>query len=247
MRRRNKPKVVWLPQTNTNSLDDLSRSSIGFFALTVNHQNLGNTNTVEAPIVLDGISSSPLDPTSSLSDIEDSGYRLRRICGNIWVECAQSATDNVAVQIVVSAGFIIRRTNSQTGLSLAGTGGAANIALDDIENSMDPWIWRRSWILDNVGTLGNGPVGEDALQNITSSCKTNFGRDAGTLNTGPFVDQKTARIVGPEERLFLDVQATVLLPNAVAGDTDTAIAVIHNLRVLASMRTSVGNRRNASR
>lgn len=74
----------------------------------------------------------------------------------------------------------------------------------------------------------------------------NFALGNGSLYTGPHVDQKTARVVGPEERLFLDVTATVLFDGAGAATT-TGFLIHSNLRVLGSMRTQLGNRRNASR
>lgn len=63
---------------------------------------------------------------------------------------------------------------------------------------------------------------------------------------GPHVDVKCARIIGPEERLFLNVQSTIL-----AASTDPQITTITrvfaDLRVLVTVKSSVGNRRNASR
>lgn len=246
MRRRNKPKVVWIPVTNANSIDALNRSTIQQGALVVDHQTNGNFETLELPCVLDGIQSSPLDATSTLSDIENSGYRLRRIVGEIFILCAQSSTDLVEALFVVTAGFIIRRTN-QAGASLAAQGAASEVSLDDIENNMDPWIWRRSWIIGNHGAEGTAaPNQASDLRMATLAPHDNFSRGNGSLYTGPHVDQKTARIVGPEERLFLDVTATVVSEDD-GPDTTTAFEVLTNLRVLGSMRTQLGNRRNASR
>lgn len=242
MRRRTKPRVVWLPVTNVNSIDALNRSTIQNFGILVNTNVAGTTASTEVPVIVDGVQSSPLDDTSSLSDIENSGYRLRRIVGDIWVEALPTNAIGKA-QIIVTCGFIIRRTSSETGISFAAAGGAANIALDDIENGMDPWIWRRSWLLgfEDTTAVGLAPT----LGGIRRAPPNNFGQFAGGLHSGSHVDQKTARIVGPEERLMLDTTVTVQL-NGTAGADDLVI-VTSNLRVLASMRTSSGNRRNASR
>lgn len=62
---------------------------------------------------------------------------------------------------------------------------------------------------------------------------------------GPHVDAKTARIVGPDQRLFLVVTNTIQGGSAAGGVS--SCEVITDLRVLASMRSSQGNRRNASR
>lgn len=69
--------------------------------------------------------------------------------------------------------------------------------------------------------------------------------EMGSVADGPHVDQKTARIVSSEERLFLTVSATVLTGSG--GELVTSAFVNTDLRVLASMRTSSGNRGNASR
>jgi len=247
MRRRTKPKVVWLPICNTNSIDPSNRSTWQRAAVALDGSVLGSSTTLEIPCVLDGLQSSPIsDPNSSLADVENSGYRLRRIVGKIYVFISQNDRNN-GETYGVTAGFIIRRTDSTAATSLAALSPGAT-ATDDIENSMDPWIWRRSWI------LGRDAL-PDAVAPITQSAfvssfndfpHDNFGRNAGGVHEGPHVDQKTARIVGPEERLFLDLTATTLLDDPAAAGAPFLI-VFTNLRVLGSMRTNIGNRRNASR
>lgn len=66
-----------------------------------------------------------------------------------------------------------------------------------------------------------------------------------SVREGTFVDQKTARIVGPDERLFMNVQVTTL--NGSGGVDLTGIQLYWNLRFVASLKTNLGNRRNASR
>uniref|UniRef100_UPI00404854C7 hypothetical protein n=1 Tax=Rheinheimera sp. TaxID=1869214 RepID=UPI00404854C7 len=237
-RRRSKPRVVWLPSTDINSVgqDPNADSVYQQFGVDV----IGPTGSFavgEIPIVIDQ-STDAQDPTQSLSDLENSGYRLRRIVGKIWVSQEQVQEETAPSRFIVTAGLIIRREDSTTGLSMAfGTGQAELLAPSQIENSGDPWIWRRSWVLTNQFAL---PVGQDVgIQN-------NYTFGSGGVSDGPHVDQKTARIVGPEERLYLDVSSTILLSGAgqqLIGST----TVLTDLRVLASMRTGTGNRRNASR
>lgn len=248
MRRSRKPRVVWLPTTNTFSTDTANRQ-----VWQTNSVQLDNTSgnpglCVEMPVVIDGIGSDPLDPTSTLSDIENSGYRLRRIVGKVYCFLSQTNSTTGGEDIYgVTAGFIIRRTDT-AGNSLAAQGVNSNINIgpDDIDNSMDPWIWRRSWLLSNGANSvsSTGLKGDEQSGFLNSGPHTNYGKNAGNLQEGPFVDQKTARVVGPEERLFLDVMGSPLFINE---GTPCFLVVVTNLRVLASMRTSVGNRRNASR
>lgn len=237
--RRNKPRVVWLPPTNTFSADPSARSVWQFASANITTPIIGQVDAIEVPIIQDGITSSPLNPTSSLADIEDSGYRLRRVVGKLYVFIGQTETGGVRPGQLfgVTAGLIIRRIDGTTGGSLAVAGGGI-IQVDpaDIENSMDPWIWRRSWLLANNGTTNPTLINDVPAQN--------FGAEYPGSLEGPHIDQKTARVVGPEERLFLDVSSTCILAS---DNTTTSLVIIYEMRVLGSMRTSVGNRRNASR
>jgi len=251
--RRRKAKVVWIPTTPEFSADTGGLTSWNFaFQSGLDYTTQGSSIALEVPVVLDGGQSSPLDLTSSLSDIENSGYRLRRIVGKIYVFVAQDVSGNgdQTSLIGVTAGFIIRRTQPTTGGSLAGTISQAGVNPATIENSMDPWIWRRSWLLGTGPTL----VTDTTPGSITGQrTAAQFGRNRGD-NTqglsaldGPHIDQKTARIIGPEERLFLDVSATTVLNDATSAETSGSVVIIYELRVLGSMRSNIGNRRNASR
>jgi len=231
MRRRTKPKVVWLPPTNANSVGAAATCGYQNFVLDLAGA-AGNFVVGEIPLTIDA-QSDPLAPESSLSDVENSGYRLRRVVGKLWATVLQAAVDAPAT-LVVTAGLIVRRVEETTGASLASldtTGQASSPS--EIENYGDPWIWRRSWLLcNNLAT--SAPTGLLPESNM----------EYGSAVDGPHVDQKTARIVSAEERLFLNVSATRLTG---AGELTTTISIVTDLRILASMRTSSGNRRNASR
>lgn len=253
--RRRKPKVVWLPTTNTFSVDSANSSCWSFASVSITGADAltgGAGGKIEVPVVMDGTASDPLGATSSLADIENSGYRLRRIVGKVYCFMGQTLTATINEDIWgVSAGFIIRRVDPATGGSNAVAASAAagfdQIDPANIDNSMDPWIWKRDWLLSNY-TVDNSAVpvpvdGRFASVWAHAAGGANYGRlYPGGNAEGPHVDQKTARIVGPEERLFLDVSATPII-----SGSNSSLIIIYTLRVLASMRTSVGNRRNASR
>lgn len=234
MRRRN-PRVVWLPQTNANSVGGLS-SAYQVFRVDVSGVE-GDFAVGEIPLVIDG-EGDPLAATNTLSDIESSGYRLRRIVGKIFARVDQVAAASPFL-LAVTAGIIVRRSNDQTGASLAvETLNEELVAPSQIRNSGDPWIWRRTWLLGNNKSLERPPSAGLVEEGNT---------ELGSAVDGPHVDQKTARIIGPEERLFLDVSATVVQQDAVTTLINTSTLIVTNLRVLGSMRSSSGNRRNASR
>lgn len=249
--KRRKPRVVWLPIDVENRLGQAPspatsgiNSSTGIKIYTVNP--LGTTGiTEEIAVVKDfsGINQVATQATS-LADLEQSGYRLRRIVGKLVFQMLQGAAVaagdvNIAI---VTAGFIIRRIDQQdlTGRSLAavlgGTGDELSVA--NLDNIADPWIWRRSWVLADV-------VNSTAVDvNATAFPLSNTQYGGGVLD-GPHIDAKVARVVGPEERLFFCVTTEGI--NGQPQGNPGAVLLLSDLRVLASMRNQVGNRRNASR
>jgi len=238
--RKRKPRVVWLPLDAGNSPTNVATSGWqvgGGGSLSVS--GLAPTAAKEFPLVID----QPADPAvSTLSDLENSGYRLRRVVGKIFVVGDDLDEESGIAAIGVTAGLIIRRVD-QTGTSLAAQLGVnqAQASPSEIENWTDPWLWRRSWFLNNP-SIGFGvtlvqPIGLPPWHNILQ----------GSALDGPHVDAKTARIVGPEERLFLDISVTALVGADGQSELTNETTVFWDLRVLGSMKTSTGNRRNASR
>jgi len=240
MRKRKSPRVVWLPPET--SLSPVNVPSSGWQvggAAALQITRAAPTASVEFPLVLDEPQATA---TSSLSDLENSGYRLRRIVGKIFVIGDDLDDASGIAAIGVTAGIIVRRVD-QTGTSLAAQLGTnqEQASPSETENWTDPWLWRRSWFLNNP-SIGFGvtllqAVGLPPWHNILQ----------GSALDGPHVDAKTARIIGPEERLFLDVSATALLGADGQSEIGNETQVIFEMRVLGSMRTSTGNRRNASR
>jgi len=249
--RRRKARVVWLPVDLENRL--------GKAPVIADNANLDSSHiihiftmpplgdpalTEEIPIVQDGQGSGlGLGLTlqdKSLADIEQSGYRLRRIVGKLFFGMAQDdqADPTDVAAGVVTAGFIVRRVGP-AGTSLAQQSSGATgelISTATLNNISDPWIWRRSWLLANTKAPG---LSDGTTFPITTNIQY------GSALDGPHVDQKTARIVGPEERLFLSVTCQGIDGNSQSNPA--AIILVGDLRVLASMRSSVGNRRNANR
>jgi len=247
--RRRKPRVVWLPPTNANSLGAPATSGYQIFAVDVT----GTTGAVavgEIPLTIDG-GDDELDAggVNTLSDVNNSGYRLRRIVGKIFCQQKQQAGPNVLpgeapFQVLVTAGIIVRRIDQTTGASLALTvaNGIEMTAPSEIRNFGDPWIWRRTWVLNDESMRQNAlflPVGPTSNFGPNGPCSGNA--------DGPHVDQKTARLVSKEERLFLTVSSTITQPADIDQGITASTLIFTDLRLLASMTVSSGNRRNASR
>jgi len=237
---RRKQRVVWLPTTDSEAIGAVPSTNWGaIFGPQLAVSGASPTANAEVPIVID----QPQDPTtSSLSDVESSGYRLRRIVGKIFVQTDLLDDESGIQTIGVTAGLIIRKVD-QTGTSLASQLGTNQnmCSPSERENITDPWIWRRSWLLENpVLTLITTPV-VAPVRLMTSSMQY------GSAVDGGHIDQKTARLIGPEERLFLDVSVTALEGADGQNELTNDTTVFYDFRVLGTMRPSSGNRRNASR
>lgn len=239
MARRKAPRVVWLPTTNAFSVDAATQntSTISTAQHALFGINPGERITSVHSVVIDGEGLDPLAAGTTLADLTASSYRLRRIVGTIHCGILNEAADSPP-QVMLSAGFMVLRVEPITGQPLSAA--TPNLYdVDDIEQGMDPWIWRRSWMIINQSSTSPNAVfggGDNGLGN-------NF--QSGGNTNGPHLDQKTARIVGPEERLFLILNSTVLVASTEQNAAN--IRFWWNLRVLASMRQGIGNRRNASR
>lgn len=230
--RKTKPAVVWLPSDGGNSIG--SANVIPKVVIVSVDGPAGNTASGGIPLVPDEPSTLAAD--RSLSDYEGSAYRLRRIVGKIWVGVEQDPEPPGGTPDVVlcTAGFIILRVDDN-GNPLQGA--ATPIYNPQIINSeRDPWIWRRSWMLRNK-LVAPGGIGNQAEYPITNA-------DYGSVMDGPHVDAKTARSVKDEERLFVIV-ATMAVNGSQGSTVNTRWFM--DLRVLATMYKSSGNRRNASR
>lgn len=253
-RRRRKPRVVWLPQSTVGQVDFISSQVSTWHSTVITASTgVGNAAGIEVPVVNDFGIPNIENPAVSLADIESSGYRLRRIVGNLYISLARQQSDTRNVY-GVTAGLIVRRSVQGTGGSASASVGFDQIRPDCVHNQLDPWVWRRTWILQDPPIRVDTEVVIGGADNIIQSHDSyntadlpaaNWGWQYPGPSQGPNVDQKTARIIGPEERLFLDVSLTTLIEND-AIQSHVA-ALFWDFRVLGSMRSMAGNRRNAVR
>lgn len=254
-RRRRKPVVKWLynPGTainqsgivipNADVLDNPASIELSF-ATTV-----GVPTTISAPMVVDQPSSEAFSggalsvfQENTLTLSNDLGYRLRRIVGDLFIgavaENGQVQGDLCVPGVLVELGFIIRRVDSDG--QPAADGQDQDVGA--IQNNSDPWIWRRNYVL---GVEGAFIAPTDRPAAILANFPTN-NADYGQSRTQ--IDQKTARRVGPEERLFFDLTVWNLpFATATVWNKVPIIYCMFDYRVLASLSLTAGNRRNASR
>lgn len=240
MRRR--PRVAWLPQDLNNRLGSApvaatSPADSSTFILSLTGAALGvNPDVQFFPLVKDGNTNQVADILTTLSDIENSGYRLRRIVGKLQIMVAQGTAADPADPslFVVTLGLIVLKCSNGIAPNIA----PAAIDPATLQTTEDPWIWRRQWVLSDA-------QGGAAQNRNIFAPTTNLVYGAGSYD-GPHVDAKTARIINQDERLFL-VTSVAGADGSAQAPNPGLVIVIGDLRYLATMRTTVGNRRNASR
>lgn len=243
MRRRNRPRVTWLPNDLNNRLGvaPVAASSpidSSTFIIASTGPALGVAPDVQIiPLVKDDNTDDVASAQATLSDLENSGYRLRRIVGKIQVFCAQNTAADAAdpTMFVVTAGIIVLKCSDGVTPNIA----AAAINPATLQTAEDPWIWRRQWVLSDE-------VGGQALGRNLFAPRSNIETYGAGSMDGPHVDQKTARVINQDERLFLVISVAGADGSAQAPNPGLLLT-LGELRYLATMRTTVGNRRNASR
>lgn len=231
--RRRKPAVAWLPHVTHNE----QAQQVGWWSSSITVAAAANTITTSIFSLVPDYPAEAVRATGalpSLADFEESGYRLRRIVGKCFASALQTVTsgaDSRPENILVGAGFMVLRVEESTGAPLVAT--ANHYSPLDNDATRDPWIWRRTWMLEN------------SFSNQSSD--TDWPRSTpeyGSVYDGPHIDAKTARRISAEERLFFIVSTVNV------GDTATiagSVFVVLDYRVLASPLKVMGNRRNASR
>lgn len=171
---------------------------------------------------------------STLADLTF-GYSLQRLVGKLFLSVDQrNVDDNATSTWAVTAGVIVRRVDQD------GNPVVLDRFPDSYENNRDPWVWRRQWLLQNAGATAGGTVQWGFAGGIPLSNMYGPG-----LLDGPHVDQKTARTVKSEERLFLEISTLAL--DGSSDQTTSLCRGAFDFRFFGRVFQSAGNRNNASR
>lgn len=236
--RRRKPTVNWLP---TLGQGDNSANLVIIGALGVDPT--GVISTTVHSLIPDYPAEAITGTTpQTLADFQGSGYRLRRIVGKFNCASSQNLGGDPTIYVpstMVCAGLIILRVDDNTGAPLRSVTPSDYSPLG-LENVRDPWIWRRSWTLSNSFAFGG----------TTNAAEVEFPRtnaEYGSAWDGPHIDQKTARRVGLEERLFLVISTQNVERSPRAANTAGLIYYNYEARYVSSPLRVSGNKRNASR
>jgi len=256
---RRKPKVVWLPVFGRDFSNVPETTSFGNgVGGTFTVQNTGVIATDFQAVTFDYSDQSSLEEGTDFRSLHNlvsgNNYRLRRLVGKVHAAAVCENNDNGFLPTLdVAAGFIINRTDPDGNPVVNSSLGSPQEVFGPLseDSAEDPWIWRRRWLLGTYPAAGSFPITTDNNLNDFNNFigfqgqwpQTTAGY--GSVQDGPHVDQKTARVIGTQERLFFWIQARVT--NPASGTNNGTIVYQVDLRILASLRMGQGNRRNASR
>lgn len=271
-KRRTKRKFTWFPVIGSagpvEDEDDFNQL-MGQFNVLPNGSSLVFINPLIPDVPMEG---DEIDPSAPGQLVQALGqeYYIERIVGKIFLGVSGSADDSPTTvfpkTVLVGAGLFVARAND------ADVGGGANTPIGSaslaerqenysplgVDAIREPWMWRRTWILNtgrpnpntNAAT-GFGPTFQSIGGTITfapGAPKTNM--QYGSVLDGPHMDVKSVRRVGNDERLFLVVATRALdvefasggvTPNA-ALDTVNGDGVVmaFDYRVLGRLTRSRG-------
>jgi len=254
-KRRRRPRVAWLPTNIIANGEAPASFDAGGVQGILNLDDAGDIVYDAFPLTFDASKDpSNFDPgvdaaweRPSLQDyVTGNQYRLRRIVGKCFIFGSADELDDppdFPALIDVAAGFIVCKTDDD-GAPLTNFTEVNPLAANSMN---DPWIWRRRWVLNPFGHYNPTNIVGDLRANPAFADFPGSTAGYGSAVDGPHIDQKTARNIDSQERLFA-VLAARGWSNDYAAFGALRIDYLLDYRILASLRTaSVGNRGNASR
>lgn len=238
-RKRRKSNATWFPVTGTawnNGPSTYYDSTINVGTLTPNTDKVQGAVSFVAPVTEDftlPVSSWRGTLNDTLKDIvEGSTWSLQRLVGNIFVRVEPSTgeqTENdVWDSVQVGAGFFTARANDSD-VTLP------DLTFDEFDvfglsNIVNPWIWRRSWILQNAGLGADNGVNDFPVSNVM------YGPDSDA-----HIDTKIKRRIPREHRLWFTL--AVLGWDAARGSVNGTdeeqpkVKAALDLRIIGGMRS----------
>jgi len=245
--KRRRPRVVWLPVFGNSIAPENAYQTNGYDEQQIEITTDGIPSLDYFPLTWDADTSEEQIAALgfggyTLQDIvSGNAYRLRRIVGSLqlaWGTPRNGAETPISA-VKVGAGLIVLRTTDGTGTP---TGLASPLKQD---HATFPWIWHRTWILGKGTGINNTQAtpGIEVGWYVNPVSNVYFARGRNDE-----IDQKTARTISNNERLFLAVSAHRIGINTnIAGQGSAVLAVNFHYRLLGSLKMQQGNRNNSSR
>lgn len=226
MARRRRARYTWFPQDPTfyaYGEGDFEAATYYWTNLNLENQQGEAQEVLATPIVPDQTAQ---DYDTALEDltlrdyVEGQDYLAKRVVGKVWGSLGQDS-ESRTLSVILAMGLAVLPVNDETNTPI---GGESDYDPLNVANSMNPWMWRRTWILGNL-----------LHPNITHFYPNNLGA-YGSVMDGGHVDVKSARRITREQRLFHCCTARILEDQTGAGLNSATVQFGFDLRVLGAMR-----------
>lgn len=220
--KRKRPAVTWLP-TNHLEVTTTGQAPVTGTGLTLVGGATGGDHKCVVFAPFDDLQydaqggSFPGDTALALGG----EYFLRRIVGKADISILSGGSATAFA--LVALGFFIARVDGQGGGGVQPT--TYDITFDYSplaqQNQRMPWIWRRTWLLEQIPGVGQS----ETLYPASTS-------RYGSVLDGPHIDQKTKRRVANDERLFGALACYTMS----STDEPYGVNLLLDLRAVASLR-----------
>lgn len=227
-RRRRRSRGLWLPVQGTQF-----QAEQGFQSTAHQEQydapiiNGEITAPISVPLTFDQTIEPDTNSTNTLITMRDfvegQDYFLDRIVGKVWGELFQTSDPIMPIEILLCMAIAIFPVSDGQPGAPALSGDSRNPLFAG--NTMDPWIWRRTWKLYN-----NAATAPDTPNQPT--CIANY----GSVMDGGHVDAKTRRRIRHNERLFFTSSALCLFQSVTPSGGGNGITVGFDFRLHGAMR-----------
>lgn len=193
---------TWLPIQGTVLAEDVS---LWGFGANIPVQPNGDIQSIVTPITTDEpLEGDDILNNTTMSTVVGNEYFLDRIVGKLFIEHFSQLDDAAAPvggPVLVAAGFFIARADEGSPNLPIGNEGQFqlnnNYSPLEMDNSREPWIWRRTWLLGTGGAYADGVVQSRGARAFPAS-NVHY----GSVLDGPHLDAKTKRRVGQDDRLW---------------------------------------------
>lgn len=244
--RRRRNRGTWFPTIGNQLIEGpptttVSGRPFSFFL------ESGNIVTAISPVTFDfPIESDFTSENNSLADIIGSEYVLQRLVGKIFAHrFSDAVSGDTHPAIYFGAGFFVARANDfdSGGGSDQPIGSASQQEQNDnyspltVENTREPWIWRRTWVLGSAkGRSAGGGLERFTTTEIPAAYPASTAL-YGSVADGPHLDSRVKRRVSQDNRLWFVVSATAFpIGTTFAGTTSLAVTGIADFRIYGSLR-----------
>jgi len=247
MRKRRRSRGTWMPifGTEVNSPGGDVKATGLQGPVTIGFNAIEDSELIITSLVPDAPNESWDQTTGrdNLVNVIGSEWILKRIVGKLVVSRADDPTQTNQGSCKVAAGFFVARAADNDPSVPIGLD-ASNAGVEPLSNTnawndyspiasettREPWIWRRTWLLDSPRASTNDVIPVAIEPNFPAS-NVRY----GSVMDGGHVDAKTRRRVRHNQRLFFVSSAACLFENDNAP-TPNGITVGFDFRVHGAMR-----------